>query len=49
MRERQQALEQRLQLLELSKLASCYLAVLHPSIQWRYTPNRALASSIEVP
>jgi hypothetical protein len=21
----------------------------HPSIQWRYSPNRALASSIEVP
>jgi hypothetical protein len=22
---------------------------IHPSIQWRYSPNRALASSIEVP
>jgi hypothetical protein len=22
---------------------------IHPSIQWRYSPNRALASSVEVP
>jgi hypothetical protein len=26
-----------------------YKCIIHPSIQWRYSPNRALASSMEVP